>query len=244
MRSEATAATAVLQLALLLVCATTCLAAITSTRRGLIYIGRGNREQPSDDRYWTSRNNGLSWYYNYGFYQTRTMQFSGSQYVPMLWGAPSRDAEGLFLKMVQQYRESGMNVSHVMGFNEPDHPQDSGGSQIPLADAVRYWKSEMEPVRALGVKLGSPATVGNPGGIKWLQDFISACDGCHFDFIPLHYYGPFDGMLAHIALAKETFKNVTSEFWLTEFALQAAPLEPTQRAFNESLDWLDSPNNT
>lgn len=233
-----------LPLSLLSLCLATTSSTSSTPKRGLIYIGRGTRESPGDDIYWAARNTSLTWYYNYSFYSTRTLQQNPSlEYVPMLWGAPAASAAGDFGRTIRQYKSSGMNINYVLGFNEPDHPKDGGGSDIPLADAVRIWKTEMEPVRSLGIKLGSPATVGNAGGIAWLQNFIRMCDGCHFDFIPLHYYGGFEGMLSYIAQARMAFANVTSEFWLTEFALPAAPLEATQRDFNQSLAYLDNANN-
>jgi hypothetical protein len=228
-----------LPLSLLSLCAT--VLASMSPKRGLIYIG--NRENQADNKYWAASGTSMTWYYNYGFYQTRVMQNSNLQYVPMLWGAPASGTEVDFQKQVKGYKDGGMNITYVLGFNEPDHTKDGGGSDIPLADAVRHWKSEMEPTRNLGVKLGSPATVGNVGGIQWLQSFIKACNGCHIDFIALHYYGSFEGMASYIGQARDAFRNVTNEFWLTEFALPAAPLDGTERAFNQSVGFLDNANN-
>jgi hypothetical protein len=223
-----------LPLTLLSLCATAL--ASNSPKRGFVYI------DSVDNRFWSARNTEVTWYYNYGYYQSQGMVNSALQYVPMLWGAPASSASGEFGRVVKGYKDSGMNITHVLGFNEPDHTKDGGGSDISLSDAVRIWKSEMEPTRNLGVKLGSPVTVGNAGGIAWLQSFFRMCDGCHIDFIPLHYYGPFEGMASYIGQATEAFKNVTSEFWITEFALPAAPLDATQNAFNQSVNYLDKGN--
>ena len=51
------------------------------------------------------------------------------------------------------------------------------------------WKTYLEPLRAQGVRLGSPAPSSAPSGLTWLQDFLTSCaGGCTVDFIALRLH--------------------------------------------------------
>lgn len=59
-----------------------------------------------------------------------------------------------------------------------------------ISDLIRYllmfcsWRQYFEPLRAQGKKLVAPAITSsnNQGqGLSWLDQFIDACSGCHFD---------------------------------------------------------------
>lgn len=53
-------------------------------------------------------------------------------------------------------------------------------------DGAQMWKTYLEPLRAQGVRLGSPAPSSAPSGKTWLQAFLTACaGGCTVDFIAL-----------------------------------------------------------
>jgi hypothetical protein len=58
--------------------------------------------------------------------------------------------------------------------------------------AVDAWKQYMEPHRALksNMYLGSPAVTNGQKGLPWLVHFLVACDGCHVDFINIHWSVP------------------------------------------------------
>lgn len=57
------------------------------------------------------------------------------------------------------------------------------------------WKTYLEPLRALGVRLGSPAPSSAPSGKTWLQDFLGACNGgCTVDFIALREHFPISSL--------------------------------------------------
>jgi hypothetical protein len=48
------------------------------------------------------------------------------------------------------------------------------------------WKTYLEPLKAAGIRLGSPATTSSPTGKVWLQDFLTACaGGCTVDYVVL-----------------------------------------------------------
>jgi hypothetical protein len=126
-----------------------------------------------------------------------------------------------------------------MGFNEPDNSFANGGSNVPPDAAAKYWIKQLEPLRKLGVSLGAPAVTGAPSGFTWLANFTAACNGsCTFDFIPIHWYGSFDGMASHIAGVLDVYPG--KKIWVTEFALDFSSLAATQDFFQTSVKYLDS----
>ena len=70
-----------------------------------------------------------------------------------------------------------------------------------------------------------------------MNSFFAACTGCTFDFIPLHWYGNFDGLASHIGTYQAAFPNTT--LWITEFALNDATVTDTQYFFNTSIEYFD-----
>jgi hypothetical protein len=153
----------------------------------------------------------------------------------MLWGTPS--SSGGFYNSVKAMKDGGQNITHVLGFNEPDGAKSTGGSAISSSDAASIWKKEMEPVKKLGIQLGAPATVGSGDGIKWLQDFSKSCSGCHIDFYPIHWYGSFEGLASYIGQMREAFGNKT--MWITEFAYPQGSTTDAEAFLNQSLSFLD-----
>lgn len=156
----------------------------------------------------------------------------------MLWGASDSDTGTPFLDSVKSQINSGANISYVLGFNEPDGTTDTGGSGVPADLAARRWIAEIEPLKELGVQLGAPAVTGSPNGFTWLENWLNECDGgCNPDFIPVHWYGNFEGMASHIGQVMGTYPNQT--IWVTEWGLPNQNLEDTQANYNTSTEWFD-----
>ncbi|KAF2664524.1 hypothetical protein BT63DRAFT_483227 [Microthyrium microscopicum] len=213
----------------------------TPPKRGLVYIG--SKTSPTDDKTWASKNTDLTWYYNFGSNPTPSLSNTKYEYVPMLWGAPTTSpSSGTFYNTVKGLKDGGMNITHVLGFNEPDGATSTGGSAISASDAAKIWISEMQPLRSLGVKLGAPATVGSGAGILWLQAFFKACGGnCDVDFFPIHWYGGFGGLAGYVGSMRATFGNGSGnvKWWVTEFAYPQGSVGDAGAFLNESLKWLD-----
>lgn len=209
----------------------------TSSKRGLIYIP--NSDFPQDDQIWVRKSSDLMWYYNYKMYPNpEYVNDTSLEFVPMLWGAPASFTDTTFLENVTAQITEGRNISYVMGFNEPDNTADTGGSDIDPTDAAEYWKKQLEPLRKLNVSLGAPAVTGGESGFTWLSSFMTACDGgCTFDFIPIHWYGTFDGMASHITDVLTDYPD--QKIWVTEFALDNASLNETQEFFQTAVTYLD-----
>lgn len=210
----------------------------TSTKRGLIFIP--NNDFPEDDQIWTRQGSDLTWYYNYKMYPSlEYVNDTTLQFVPMLWGAPSSVSDTTFLENVTAQILGGSNIDYVMAFNEPDNTVQYGGSNIPAADAAKYWKKQLEPLRKMGVALGAPAVTGGAQGFAWLSNFTKACDGgCTFDFIPIHWYGSFDGFASHVADLLDIYPD--KKIWVTEFALDNADLLSTEQFFQTAVSYLDN----
>lgn len=207
---------------------------MTSPKRGLAHVG--DDIDPADNRLFDSSDSDLTWYYNWAATPSTDLN-SNLQFVPMLWGSGGSDT---FYDTVKSQIDSGANITWVLGFNEPDGCSGVyGASCLDASTAADIWIAQIEPLREDGVSLGGPAVTGAPDGFNWLQNFFTACAGqCHPDFLPIHFYGAFQGLADHIGQVNATYPNMT--FWVTEFA-QPDPedLEDAQMNFNQSIAFLD-----
>ncbi|KAI9828240.1 MAG: hypothetical protein M1826_006066 [Phylliscum demangeonii] len=207
-----------------------------SSKRGLVYVTSAHNAQ--DDSTWTQDGSDLTWYYNYASKPTASLSGSHLQFVPMLFAASSNTQDTAFTDDVRALIKAGTNVSAVLTFNEPDGTQATGGSSIQPELAAATWIREVEPLKKDGVQLGAPAVTGSPGGFTWLDAFFSACNGqCHPDFIPVHWYGNFDGLASHLGQVHSTYANMS--IWVTEYALAHEQLAPSQSFSSMSAEYFD-----
>ncbi len=223
-------------LALLTLLASTS-AQTSSPKRGLVYVP--SPKHPLDDHFWITSSSDLTWYYNYGSQPSAAFDNGTKlEFVPMLWGAPSSPTDNTFLNDVTNLIKGGTNISYVLTFNEPDGSS-NGGSNVDPKLAAQTWMREVEPLKKMGVKLGAPAVTGSPSGFTWLQAFFTACAGnCSADFIPVHWYGNFEGLASHVGQVNGTYPNMT--MWITEYADNNDPsLESSQKFYNESSEFFD-----
>ncbi|TAQ90566.1 hypothetical protein B7494_g1093 [Chlorociboria aeruginascens] len=238
----------------------TTLAATTfarSSKRGLIFIA--SLEHPSDNQIWVENNSDLTWYYNYGALPSSDYSNHSQatlEFVPMLWGGPPNASDTTFVDSVTTLIKGGTNISHILTFNEPDGSTATGGSDVDPSLAASTWIREVEPLRKLGVKAGAPAVTGAPAGFTWLESFFTACadqgTNCTVDFIPVHWYGNFEGLASHIGQVVATYISPlltlllliyssypNTSIWVTEYALPNAALNDTQSFFNTSAEYFD-----
>lgn len=212
------------------------IAAASSSKRGLVYVSTSDSDH--DDDVWTQPGSDLTWYYTYNADPVPSLTRAKLEFVPMLWGASSDSSDVTFLNDVRSLMKDGANISYVLGFNEPDGTQATGGSNLPVDLAASTWIRQLEPLKKDGVKLGAPAVTGSPRGLAWLENFFKACDGdCHADFIPIHWYGNFEGLASHIGQVRSTYPNMT--IWVTEYALAHANLPDTQAFYKMSAEYFD-----
>ena len=208
---------------------------LTSSKRGLVYI---YSSYGSDDSIWDATGSDLTWYYNYGVSPIPTFDHTKLAFVPMLWGTSKDSPDSSFYADVKSLVDGGMDIKYVLGFNEPDLCG-SGGSCIGVEQAVRIWIKDVEPLKALGIKLGAPAVTGSSSGLAWLQQFYTQCAGkCTTHFLPVHWYGDFIGLAGYVGQVRAIYQNMT--MWMTEFGYPNTTLENTQEFYNQSTSFLDN----
>jgi hypothetical protein len=174
-----------------------------SSKRGLVFIP--NATYPQDNSIWTESGSDLTWYYNYAASPSPDLASTSLQFVPMLFTAPTDPTDTTFLDTVKSLISGGTNVSYILTFNEPDGTSSTGGSNVAPSLAASTWIREVEPLKKLGVQLGAPAVTGATTGFTWLSDFFTACNGsCNPDFIPIHWYGDFQGLASHMGQVSGT----------------------------------------
>ncbi|CAI6091612.1 unnamed protein product [Clonostachys chloroleuca] len=224
--------------------------AASSDKRGLCFVPEPNH--PEDNKIWVRAGTSLSWYYNYdsrpspAYSNLSQEQF---EFVPMMWGVDANNLNDTrFLDEIRALIDGGTNITHVLGFNEPDGTAGSGGSNIVPEDAAKAWVANFEPLAELGVKLGLPACTGGWDGLPWLKQFLGNCSqlvstggatkNCTWDFLPVHWYDNFEGLSSHIAERRATWPD--AEIWITEYAYANKDLAATQSFYNKSIAFFDS----
>jgi Glycosyl hydrolase catalytic core len=163
----------------------------------------------------------------------------------MLWGAPSSptSTDTAFLDSITSQLASGSNITHILSYNEPDGGSSTGGSSIAPDAAANTWMRNIKPLRDThGIKVGLPATTGAPSGVTWLEKFNASClaldpDGCKGDFIPIHWYGNFEGLASHMGQKRALYPTIP--MWVTEYAIAGASLAETQQFYNSSAEYFD-----
>ncbi|GAA5923670.1 hypothetical protein JCM3775_000466 [Rhodotorula graminis] len=166
----------------------------------------------------------------------------GAMYVPMLWGPKQVDGWEDNAK-----KALAAGATHVLGFNEPDLPEQANLS--PSA-AAQLWKDHVEPLAGTA-KLVSPAVTngvkldnGTSMGVLWLVDFLAACDRCTVDAVALHWYDSARNTAYFTSYLEDSHKTLNKPIWLTEFMGTGTPAE--QKTFLEfavpyleKQDWVE-----
>lgn len=209
-----------------------------SPKRGLVYVP--NNQHPTDDNIWDHAGSDLTWYYTYGATPAPAFRGTQLQFVPMLWGAPAGgSSDTTFLSQVEGLIQNGLNISYVLTFNEPDGGSSTGGSNVAPSYAAQIWATNVEPLKQkYGIKLGAPAVTGAPSGFDWMQQFFGNCSGnCSVDFIPIHWYDNYAGLVSHVGQYHDAYPNAT--IWVTEYADPNDSLGGTEAFFNQTASWFD-----
>lgn len=184
---------------------------LTSPKRGLVFTPDA-RFPDRDVHVWKQKPSPLTWYYNYQAEPSPVfddLPQSDFEFVPMLWGKPDDKDDTSFLKTVERLVDTRkINITNVLGFNEPDGPRKWGGSDIDPDTAAHVWLKNIAPLRERGIRVGLPACTGSPDGTKWLDTFLKSCSkqlsgkgptrNCTYDFVNIHWYGSFEGLASHI----------------------------------------------
>lgn len=171
-------------------------------KRGIAWPPENTQDSPS-----LFAGGKISWVYNWSPYRTN---IAGTEFVPMLWST-NRGHDG------NQFLNQARGAKVVLGFNEPER---SDQANMSPAEAARAWKQYIEPLRAQGTRLGSPAIASTDQGLNWLLQFLSELNkvGGRIDFLALHWYGRgVDNFIGWITYVRQRTGN-QYPVWVTEFA--------------------------
>lgn len=156
----------------------------------------------------------------------------------MLWSI-NKDHDG------NKFFDQAKDAKVVLGFNEPERSDQANMSAV---EAARAWKQFIEPLRARGIRVGSPAISSTDEGLNWMSQFLDELNrvGGQIDFLALHWYGRgVDNFINWITSARQRFGD-KYPVWVTEFACtswdpnQPVSQEEVNEFIRESIAKLDS----
>jgi len=145
------------------------------------------------------------WYYTWGTpVPSPTPQ--NCEFVPMFWGPANMTAANI--AAIQQAKASGQ-VKYVLGFNEPDHTDQSN---MTVSQALAYWPQ----LESIGLPLGSPATSWPT--LQWFYDFMDStiAEKKRVDFICVHMYVGTDDN-SFVQTLQTVYNKYHLPIWITEF---------------------------
>ncbi|PFH52876.1 glycoside hydrolase family 128 protein [Amanita thiersii Skay4041] len=149
----------------------------------------------------------VSTVYNWSPYKVPGLDELGFDCASMLWGDKQIDD---FQRLVKPGY-----CKYILGFNEPNQPDQSNMTPQHAADV---WRQFIDPKKDQGYTLISPACTNAPSGKQWIHDFLGACQGCRVDAIAVHFYGTSAEEL--IAYLQDFHATFNKDIWVTEFACQ------------------------
>lgn len=221
-----------------------------SSKRGLALI---SSTPDSDISFLTSSDSPIAWYYTWSPYAHESISDSSVVFLPLLHGVDA--AEDPDLRSILD-RSPGSST-HLLTFNEPDHIEDDGGSDISPEDAAEAYIEYIAPLRDSDDdgqrtwNISHPSVTGSGQGLDWLRAFNESCyeidprNGCPTDFIAVHYYGDFPGLAGWLGTLREFYGNATDSdddippMWITEMAFAGEDDEANVGMLNESMSYLD-----
>ncbi|MCJ1304143.1 hypothetical protein MMC08_006955 [Hypocenomyce scalaris] len=184
----------------------------------------------------------VSWAYNW--YSTPysggepTSGFNTAlQFMPMLW-SNATVLTSVWAANVQS-AIANYGTTAVLAFNEPDECG-NGGSCMAISDAVSAYQTYMMPLKG-SVLLGAPAVTngGAPMGLTYLQNFMGSCTNCHYDFVPVHWYGDATDTAGFEAYIAQAYDTVNLPLWVTEFGTTSGSTEQIQTFLQTVITWMD-----
>jgi Glycosyl hydrolase catalytic core len=169
----------------------------------------------------------VSWFYTWEPNTKGITQPDRVEFVPMIWSETFVEP-----KQLELAKKSG---SVLLGFNEPDRAEQAN---MTVKQALDLWPHLM----ATGMRIGSPATAGNPSlSGSWLEQFMDGAKarGYRVDFVCVHWYGEefeIDGALKQL---KNFLQAVHQKFqlpiWLTEYSLIRWSNTPTYPSWEQQV---------
>ncbi|KAJ3563574.1 hypothetical protein NP233_g8856 [Leucocoprinus birnbaumii] len=176
---------------------------VKNSKRGIAFASNGN----TDDIVNANQTKGvITWIYDWADLPPAYIAQSNLKYIPMQWGS------GAIEQLASAVSAQGADT--ILAFNEPDFVNEAN---IAPKDAAALWAQFLQPLKQQGIRLGGPAVTAAPTGKAWLTDFLSECNNCTIDFLPLHWYGSgTEGFYNYIWDMHSTFPQFP--IWITEYA--------------------------
>lgn len=149
-----------------------------------------------------------NWYYTWGLEPSSSV--SGTEFVPMFWGASSVTQENC--DKVNRLYEEG-KAFYVLGFNEPDLSEESNMS---VSDALDKWEFLCSHLDRR-IKLVSPAP--SYPTRAWLDEFMAGVKerGLRCDYVAVHMYAGI-GTQNYQSVIRDVYNRYGKKVWVTEFA--------------------------
>ncbi len=99
------------------------------------------------------------------------------------------------------------NVTHLLGYNEPDHVEQS---DVTVSEAIAAWPDFLKS----GLRLGAPATTN----FNWVIDFVKRCDELNYrvDYVAVHAYWGNDPA-AYLNSLSWVHNATGRPIWITEW---------------------------
>jgi hypothetical protein len=166
---------------------------------------------------WNGQGSQIQWAYNWGSAMDANFP-SCLEYVPMLWDdKPTSTANWVNNVNAALGRGSG----HLLSFNEPDECGSGQACMMDTVAAAAAYKQYMMPFEGRA-SLGAPAITNGDSEMTWLKDFFANCQGCKFDFVPIHWYGDASDVTTfqnYLWNAAQLAATVKAELWVTEVSV-------------------------
>jgi hypothetical protein len=167
----------------------------------------------------------IGWCYNWNTINTIELSVP---YTPMCWGSAPKDLVAI---------TNLSNATELLGFNEPDGVLQSN---LTVQQAISLWPQ----LQATGLRLGSPATAGNPTNpTGWLAEFMTAAKANNYrvDFICVHWYAP-PNADSFVKELDNLYALYNLPIWITEFSpadWKASLANPTKYLAHDAINFMN-----
>jgi len=147
------------------------------------------------------------WFYTWGTTLPFEKAPSNCEFATMFWGKGNVTADNI--AYVKQRKQEG-KVKYILGFNEPDLPDQSN---MTVDEAIALWPQ----LESIGLPLGSPAVAWPTQ--QWFTDFMTKAAEQHrrVDFICVHMYVGLDDV-HFVGVLQDLYNKYHLPIWITEFA--------------------------
>lgn len=219
-------------------------------KRGIAYIGIYEPVvHPADYNVLLQTASPLNWYYTWYPEPPPEFKFYGDRSATIEFVPTLKSLHNLTEPVLAALPNSS---THIFSFNEPDGEIETGGTAISPVDAARAYVDHVVPLRKR-FNISHPAVTGSPRGMQWLRDFNTECwvkdpqNGCPTDFVVVHWYGNFQGMVDWMYQLKAWYEDPKEkagltgkmDMWVTEMGQPSGDNATNLAIMNQTMGFLD-----